>query len=425
MLQHDRIYLKKFPFVYFVGEDDQQKFLSVLRKCRKDLEPVDIEISIRNEKEHFFSARLSILPMTDYRTKKITFRIAVIDLTEIKKAGDKLKESEGRFRMIADASAIMIWMTDENQDLIYMNKARLRFMGKEEGSITNNDLTHMLHPKDKKEFLDKFKNAQKKKEEFIIEIRAKNSNGEYRWIYETVLPRFLANGTFSGFIGSSIDITENKNIRVELQDSLTEKETLLKEIHHRVKNNLQIISSLLNMQAHALQNNEVKAAFQVSQDRIRSMALIHEKLYKTKELKSINMEEYIRDISSQLFQSYKNSENRIDLILDVERIDVGIELAIDFGLILNELITNSLKHAFPNNRDGRILIKMKRSPSKDIELRINDDGVGLPENYNSKSSLGLELIRALVDQHKGIFEIGLNSKTEFFINIPQEEKTSH
>lgn len=200
--------------------------------------------------------------------------------------------------------------------------------------------------------------------------------------------------------------------------SLKEKEVLLREIHHRVKNNMQIISSLLRLQAEKIKDKKLRESFQISQNRIRSMALIHEELYRSTDLALINIYHYIHKLVSQLFSSYGISKKRIKLVIDIENIPLNINQAIPCGLIINELVSNSIKHAFPNERIGMITISMKKSKNGK-KLIIKDNGIGLPKDnkLNKYESLGLQIVRDLVRQLEGKLKINRQAGTEFRISF--------
>ena len=187
-----------------------------------------------------------------------------------------------------------------------------------------------------------------------------------------------------------------------LQGSLKEKEALLKEVYHRVKNNLQVISSMLNLQAMATQESEAKKVLIGSSARVKSMALIHEMLYQTENLSNIGMKSYIDNLLKYLFQIYAVDPNKIKLTTDIDDISLSIDTAIPCGLIINELVSNALKHAFPQNKSGEIQFSFKRK-EKDIILLISDNGDGIPAKIDIKntSSLGMRLINSLTKQLGG------------------------
>jgi two-component sensor histidine kinase len=203
--------------------------------------------------------------------------------------------------------------------------------------------------------------------------------------------------------------------------SLEEKEVLLREIHHRVKNNMQIVSSLLMLQSQNIEDKKYKDIFIDSQNRIQAMALIHQKLYQSESLAQINFKEYIDGIVSNIFESYGQKSN-IKLDINIEKIPLNIDYAVPCGLIINELVTNSFKYAFPDGRQGIIKISAKSNDNNLIQLSISDDGIGIPKDLDIRNteSLGLQLVTSLAEsQLHG--EISLNREigTEFQINFRQ------
>lgn len=221
-------------------------------------------------------------------------------------------------------------------------------------------------------------------------------------------------------IASLLDITEFKKADESLKRSLKEKEVLLQEIHHRVKNNMQIISSLLNLQAGYVQDEKDLEVFKESQNRVKSMAMIHEKLYQSEELSEIDVGDYIKTLVSDLSHSYNADPRKINTEFHIEKIKLNIETTIPLGLIINELITNSLKHAFPEDRKGTISITLC-SVNNQLSLTVADDGVGLPEDidFQDTQTLGLQLVNNLVGQLNGIIELDRSKGTEFRIIFEQ------
>jgi two-component sensor histidine kinase len=200
-----------------------------------------------------------------------------------------------------------------------------------------------------------------------------------------------------------------------LNASLREKDVLLKEIHHRVKNNLQVISSLLNLQSGAITEPAVLAMFTESQNRIKSMALIHEKLYQSKDLAKIDFAEYVRNLTNHLYRSYVVNANLISLKLNIENIHLNVDTAIPCGLMLNELVSNALKYAFPHGQKGEIGISLLRQNGEQLVLVVKDNGVGLPQDFDIKNSksLGLKLVNILTKQLKGDLNYHGEGGTEF------------
>ena len=217
------------------------------------------------------------------------------------------------------------------------------------------------------------------------------------------------------------DITGRKSSEDKIKASLKEKEILLKEIHHRVKNNLQVISSLLNLQAGFIEDEMTLEMFRNSQDRVKSMALIHEKLYRSGDLSSINFGEYVRSLTANLFKSYRVNNNSVVLKLDIpERVYLGVDTAIPCGLILNELVTNSLKYAFQDGRAGEIGIRFS-SDGENNSLIVSNNGREFPMDQvdlANPKTLGLQLVNILSSQLKGSFQLNTDALTEFIIIFP-------
>jgi PAS domain S-box-containing protein len=212
-----------------------------------------------------------------------------------------------------------------------------------------------------------------------------------------------ANGCAIGAATIVRDITERKRVEAEIKASLREKEVLLKEIHHRVKNNLQVVSSLLGLQAHMIPDSHLRTVFEDSRARIHTMALIHEQLYQSANLAQIDFAEYLRDLTSSVVKSSRVGQGRLSLDLSAEEVSFPIETAIPCGLLLHELLSNCVKHAFPGSRSGTIGVTLCRHPQGSYVLTVRDDGVGLPPGLEVRStaSLGLRLVHLLAAQLHG------------------------
>ncbi|MGP1385749.1 MAG: PAS domain S-box protein [Thainema sp.] len=234
------------------------------------------------------------------------------------------------------------------------------------------------------------------------------------------------------------DITERKQTQEQVETSLKEKEVLLKEIHHRVKNNLGIVSSLLQMQARRTLDAQAYAVLRDSQNRVHSIALVHEKLYRSKDLANINFTQYIQDLTVYLFDAYNINAQHIELSLQVEEIGLDIDTAIPCGLIINELVSNALKYAFPDGRTGEIQIKFYQAAASDLSssepaassaatpshrftLIVRDNGIGLPADLDIQTAktLGMMLVQGLVKQMQGLLEINNHQGTEFKISFKE------
>ena len=272
------------------------------------------------------------------------------------------------------------------------------------------------------------------------EYRIRRKNGETKWVREIIQKVSDGLETSVKFQGLIYDITERK----KAEETLDKKNRFrIREIHHRIKNNLQVISSLLDLQAEKfrgkkeIQDLEVLEAFRESQDRVISMALIHEELYKDegskgKEFELLNFSPYVKELAENLFQTYRLGNTNISLDMDLdENLLFNMDIAVPLGMILNELVSNSLKYAFPSRDKGEIQIKLHRKESEDSKstsfiLTVSDNGIGIPENLEIENldSLGMQLVTTLVDQLDGELELKRNNGTEFTITFTVTENNS-
>jgi two-component sensor histidine kinase len=210
------------------------------------------------------------------------------------------------------------------------------------------------------------------------------------------------------------DVTERVLAEEKIHASLREKEALLKEIHHRVKNNLQVVSSLLGLQSRSVTDPEMRKMFRESQNRIHSMALLHECLYQSENLSQVNFPDYIRELAAHLFHSYGIAPERIHLRTNLDRLALNLDAAVPCGLIVNELVSNSLKYAFPDGREGEIRIELRELKNGVTQLIVADDGVGLRSDldWTTTKSLGLRLVRTLAQQLGAKVEVTSHAGTE-------------
>lgn len=230
----------------------------------------------------------------------------------------------------------------------------------------------------------------------------------------------VQDGTMEYAVCSGLDITERKQAEEQIRASLAEKEVLLREVHHRVKNNLQIISSLVSLQADSLTDERMQAVFSDVRDRVRAMALVHEQLYQTGNLAQLNFAEYAASLLEYLWRSHGALAEKVQLHCLIAPIVLPIETAVPCGLILNELAGNALKHGFPNGRSGAVTVALERDPASAMAcLRVSDNGVGLPvgRDWRQSGSLGLRLVQILAGQLRGTLETGTGPGAEFKVTF--------
>lgn len=350
-----------------------------------------------------------------------------------KQAELSLKESQQFIQRIADTTPSILYIYDIEEDRnIYCNQAIVNILGytpSEIQSMGNLLLRTVVHPDDlikmevyhdciRHKKIKGLENTDLETEDiFMVEYRMRDINGKWKWFYsqETV---FLSNadGTVKQTIGTASDITQLKEVETRLQSSLAEKEVLLREVHHRVKNNLSIVDSLLSMQARHIDDPELVKALSDSQRRIHSMSLIHEQLYQSQDMGNVDFCEYLQRLVKNLYSSSSFNTNKIELKLEINPILLNIDIAISLGLIVNELLTNAFKHAFPNHSSGIIeVILYEHSPEQNLHLIIRDNGIGIPQNIisNPNASLGLRLVHILTQQLRASLDLSCSQGTSF------------
>jgi len=330
------------------------------------------------------------------------------EITDLKQAEEKLKDSEERYRTLVESSTDAILMMDKERKIVSCNQAFLDLFGYNKNEIEGRSI-RIIHQSD-----DSFRSFGKtaypvieKVGSFMTEWEFERKDGTNITV-ETVTSLIKSHdGAITGYVAIIRDITERKRSEEQIKASLQEKEVMLKEIHHRVKNNMQVISSLLKLQSRHIKNKEALEMFKESQSRLRLMALIHEKLYKYKDLARIDSVEYIRSLTGYLLHTYSMSPSLIRLNTDIKDVFLAINTAIPCGLIINELVSNAIKHAFQDGKGGEINIALHHINKNKLELIVSDNGIGIPKDmdFRNTESIGMQLVITLVAQLKGTIEL--------------------
>lgn len=255
--------------------------------------------------------------------------------------------------------------------------------------------------------------------QYRLDYRALKPDGTLVWIHSEGEIIRDDKGKAIKILGTAQDITERKIAEEEMQTALKEKEVLLREIHHRVKNNLAVVSSLLRLQSRYGNDETVRAMFEETETRIRSMALAHAELYQTKNLSEINVRKYFRSLMTNLESSMGCLGENIHVSSEIEDIDLQIDTAIPLGFIVTEFVSNAFKHAFPEGRQGRLNVSLRSLGDQELELVVQDDGVGMPGNPNLRNpkSCGLTLVEVFVKQIDGVLESHTVEGTEMRVRF--------
>jgi len=337
----------------------------------------------------------------------------------------RLRESKASLHIAQEIAHMGSWEYDLKRDeATWSENTPLVFgLARKSEPEKYKDFVSAVHPEDKHLILSTVESIKKKKSPVEVELKVVDFLGNLRYIHNKLIP-VLENGEVITIKGVSVDVTEHKTADIRLKNNLKEKEILLKEIHHRVKNNLNVIISLLNMQRRTIRTkDDALKAFDEIRNRIFSMSLVHAKLYKSDDFSRIDMKDYIETIIRHYLEA-STLKKQIQADIQVDAIYLDINKAIPCGLIINELVTNILKHAFPNRNKGKIHILFHALDKTKLELVIGDDGIGLNRDIDisEPGSLGLRIVRLLSDQIQGKLEIFNEKGTVFRIIFPKESQ---
>ena len=514
--------------------------VTVAPKLREALElagdghSVRFDAKIRTAQGRLLDMDVGLVPIKDREGQVRNIVSSAVDVTERRIVEDRLRESEARFRRMADAAPCLIWMAGTDGQCHFFNETWLDFTGKSVDDEKGDGWTRGVHPEDFDRVMGTYLSSIERREDFRMEFRLERHDGDYRWMLSVGVPLFSA-GEFQGYIGTCTDIHDRKEVEdqlhrffgltldmmvildtegalqranpaflntvgynfdellsirlpemihpderqellVQLRDvverqgvlkfenrfrckggeykwfswnatargnellcsaqdvtdrrlaeeglrrSLNEKEVLLREVHHRVKNNLQVINSLLTLQAGYTSDDKVAAIMRESQQRIHSMSLVHETLYRSEDLSGIEAMEYVEALVRSLKSAHSRSAARVSVEVACDRVQLGIDQAVPLALILNELLSNSLRHAFPEERTGLVLVRLMRDED-DLTLEVVDNGVGIPKSFSrdEAETLGLRLVEMLSQQLGGRLHLQTGKKqpgTEARLTFP-------
>lgn len=404
------------PYLEFIHPDDRKSTIKAAEGLGKGEKVIRFDNRYLCKDGSYKWVSWNSYPMIE---EELIFAVAR-DVTELKEIGEALKESEIKYRNIFENVQDVFYQIDRSGVITEISPSIERYSGYKPGELIGKPVEMIyLDMEDRKELL---KVLREKGELADYELKLETKNKDL--VYVSVNAHFLFDSQNQpiGFEGSLRDISARKKAELKLQKSLEEKEMLLKEIHHRVKNNLMVISSLLNLQSQYIKDKEALGIFRESQSRAKSMALIHERLYRSTDLKRIDFGDYIRTLAMDLSRTYGTDPGLIKMNINVENLMLDINTAIPLGLIVNELLSNTMKHAFPNNMEGEINLDFRRIGNEYV-LIVLDDGVGFPEDLDFKNtdSLGLQLVNSLTGQIGGEVELDTNKGTKFSIRFKEKK----
>lgn len=395
---------------------------------------------IRKDGSRFW-ASVVIIALKDELGRLRGFGKITHDLTERKHIEDARRDTEQRYRFLAEAMPQIIWTAKPDGNLDYFNQHWFDYTGLTFDQARDWGWKSVVHPDDVQTCVDGWTRAFTTGGIFEVECRFRGAvDGAYRWHLGRAFPQRDGHGAIVQWVGTFTDIGDQKRAEQRLRGAyatleqrvyertsalaatLKEREVMLLEIHHRVKNNLQVISSLIGMQVREVKDGPSRGALQECQARIQTIALIHEKLYRSKDYSRVPFSDYARNLAANIFQVAGVSPTTIALDLEIEPVSLAVDKAIPCGLLLNELISNALKHAFPDARHGTVRVALRKAGDGEIVLAVADDGVGLSAHFDpaQSNSLGAQLVSTLVEQLDGRLEIAHSAGTTFSVTFPVE-----
>jgi two-component system, sensor histidine kinase PdtaS len=363
---------------------------------------------------------------------------------ELEAALRRAEETESRFRTLADCAPVLLWMSGEDGLCDFFNQGWLKFTGRTLGQELGNGWAEGIHPEDFARSMQTYLDAFVARRAFSMEYRLRRHDGQYRWIFDQGAPRFDSSNHFVGFIGSCVDVTAQHEAhaalgqlnqvleeRVRERTALAnEREMLLREVHHRVKNDLQLICSLLSIQEREVGDSLAARALEDCGLRVQAIAQIHEQMYQSNDLARLSLSDHLRTLTGHVERL--GGSSKVEFALDIsDSVTLGVDRAIPCAMIVHELVVNCFKHAFPGGRKGKVVVACRREAGSLVSVAVQDDGVGMPERRADRPSggLGWTLIEALSKQLEAKLAVTRRSGThvelrfsvDAEVNVPEHQ----
>lgn len=359
-----------------------------------------------------FSKRLS-----EYEEKKYTLWIGLNGIMQVINKNinteDVLMKTQKYFHLLMENSNEIVTILADDGTILFKNNAVKDVLGYEPVELIGSNEYYLIHRENKTELSGYLENCNKANTPSSFEHRCRHKNGNWKTLKSTITSVKDENRNSICFILHSHDISDKKILEDELRKSIFEKDMLIQELHHRVRNNMQIVLSILSLQSCRVDESKYHSYFEESRHRIYAMALVHEKLYQSENMTEVDFLQYLVELINNLFKSYDINREQIRLRLDVKEIYFGIVEAVPCAMIFNELILNSIKHAFPDGRSGEIQVSIIRNHKGQNEIIVKDDGIGLPGDFDilTSKTLGMQIVQVLTKQVKGNLDINGSTGT--------------
>lgn len=407
-------------FVDIIHPDDIDRARATAQKARDEgldsFDTLAYRIRCKNGKYIWVNDHSTIIREENGAPKYISG--IVYDISHLIEAEEELKLNEETYRELFNAISEAVFIHDlDTYKILDVNETMLRMYGYERHEVIGADVQEFSATADvAPDVANVFKLAISRGQK-TIEWEAKHKDGHKFWAEVTLRPAMIHGK--NRMLANVRNIANRKKILSELELSLREQEVLLREVHHRVKNNMQVISSLLNLQAEYTQDERLFEIFGETQNRIRTMALIHEKLFKSKSMSAVDFGNYLHSLVSDLINFYSIDRRKIQIHQSIDTMKLDITKAIPCGLIVNELITNAFKYAFPDNREGSIWLTVKAVGENSAEIQVKDNGIGVNSDLdiNTTQTMGLRIVRILTEQLQGSIQLDLDQGVCFTLSF--------
>ncbi|WP_292367608.1 PAS domain S-box protein [Methanoregula sp. UBA64] len=420
MFGYSREELTGQPFINRLIDPDDQEMVERHRISKVEGREESSNYTVRGIKKDGTRVVLELYSKTvDYQGERGIIG-TIMDITKRTRAESALHESEEMFRSLSQIAPVGIFLLDQRGNFFFVNDQWCRIMDLPPGKTAGTGWLAAIHPDDRKAAGEEWRSFLTRGDEITTEQRLLHQDGSTGWILVRAIARRNGGGLASGYVGTIVDITERKKYEETLKASLDEKSILIMEIHHRVKNNLQIISGLIRLQSRQITSPQALDALRECETRVITMALVHESLYQSGNLANIRAQRHITNLANTLLMS-DDRDIKVALKLDVDDIPLDMNTAVPASLIINELVINSLKYAFKGRGSGTIRIGLHQDADGFLELIVADDGIGIPPEVDitRTNSLGLKLVTRLVqDQLKGTVSLHSDNGTAFVMRFP-------
>jgi PAS domain S-box-containing protein len=374
-----------------------------------------LEMSFKKKNGDVFNSETFISKIDNDLSDSIGYFIVIRDITERK----LVEESLQKLSSAVQQSPSSVVITDLYGAIEYVNPKFEQLTGYSLEKVLGKNSSILQSGEQSNGFYHELWNTISDGKEWQGIFHNKKKNGDLYWESAVIAPIKDNKGEIINYVSVKKDITEQRQAEDQLNASLKEKETLLHEVHHRVKNNMQVINSLLKLQSNNIEDVQTKEILKDSQSRVYAMSAVHETLHGSERLSEIDLKAYLSKITTSVFQTYSTDHRKVKLNSNVDNSPINLNQAYPLGLVINELMSNSLKYAFPDNREGEVSVSLKKL-DKELELTIADDGIGIPDglDWKNSKSLGLKLVRTLVEkQLDGSIDVERNNGTKFTIKF--------